>query len=388
MRDMYVGDCEILRKPKKAAYKPDNRLVANHAKYLVDTFAGYFTGIPVKITHKNENVNEFLDTFSAYSGLEDVIAELAKMCDEYGVAPLLLYMDEEAMPCAAKTPPTESFVVYDDSILHRPMYGIRYYKNNRNRLEGTISDDEVVCTFNDNYRITEENSHPFGGVPIIEFVENEERIGLIESVETLINGYNKILSEKANDVDYYADAYLKILGKKLDTETLKQLRDNRVINMAGKDTDKLIVEFLQKPDADATAEHLLDRLEKLIFSMSMVANISEVNFGNASGTALAYKLQSMDNLAKTKARKFTASLQRMFRLVSSVPTARMGDDDWMGIEFVFTQNVPKNLLEESQIAKNLKGIVSDETLLSLLSAVRNVQAELEKMKNDKVAESE
>ena len=29
---------------------------------------------------------------------------------------------------------------------------------------------------------------------------------------TMINAYNKALSEKANDVDYFADAYLKVLG--------------------------------------------------------------------------------------------------------------------------------------------------------------------------------
>lgn len=61
----------------------------------------------------------------------------------------------------------------------------------------------------------------------------------------LINGYNKALSEKANDVDYYADAYLKILGTKLDNESLKSLRDSRILNFEGQDADKLIVEFLQ-----------------------------------------------------------------------------------------------------------------------------------------------
>lgn len=36
-----------------------------------------------------------------------------------------------------------------------------------------------------------------------------------------INAYNKALSEKANDVDYFADAYLKILGERIDDETAK-----------------------------------------------------------------------------------------------------------------------------------------------------------------------
>lgn len=34
----------------------------------------------------------------------------------------------------------------------------------------------------------------------------------------------------------------------------------------------------------------------------MVANISDESFGTASGIALRYRLQAMDNLAKTKER--------------------------------------------------------------------------------------
>lgn len=58
---------------------------------------------------------------------------------------------------------------------------------------------------------------------------------------------------------------------------MAHIRDDRIINFDG-DTERLIVEFLQKPDGDTTQEHLIDRLEKLIFHISMVANISDENF--------------------------------------------------------------------------------------------------------------
>lgn len=34
--------------PTKDPWKPDNRLTVNFTKYIVDTFTGYFNGIPVK----------------------------------------------------------------------------------------------------------------------------------------------------------------------------------------------------------------------------------------------------------------------------------------------------------------------------------------------------
>ena len=104
----------------------------------------------------------------------------------------------------------------------------------------------------------------------------------------MIDAYNKAISEKANDVDYFADAYMKVLGSKLEDEDLEHIRDNRIINLEG-DATEVIVDFLQKPNGDTTQENLIDRLEKLIFQISMVANISDENFGTSSGIAMKYK---------------------------------------------------------------------------------------------------
>ena len=111
---------------------------------------------------------------------------------------------------------------------------------------------------------------------------------------------------------------------------MAHIRDDRIINFDG-DTERLIVEFLQKPDGDTTQEHLIDRLEKLIFHISMVANISDENFGTSSGIAMKYKLQAMSNLEKTKERKFTSGMNRRYRLIFSNPVSGMKKDDWVKI---------------------------------------------------------
>ena len=92
----------------------------------------------------------------------------------------------------------------------------------------------------------------------------KERTCIFEPAISMIDAYNKAISEKANDVDYFADAYMKILGATLDDDDVEHIQDNRIINF-DEDADRLIVDFLQKPDGDTTQEHLIDRLEKLIF---------------------------------------------------------------------------------------------------------------------------
>ena len=219
-------------------------------------------------------------------------------------------------------------------------------------------------------------------MPLIEYLGNEERQGIFEQVESAITAYDKALSEKANDVDYFADAYLLLLGVDLEDEELITIRQDRVIHVGSLDAEQLSairVQFLQKPSADATQENLLDRLEDQIFAQSMVANISDESFGSSSGTALAYKLQPMSNLASAKARKFASGMNQRWKLIASCGTSGIPEDAWMDITYQFTKNNPKNLLEEVQAAAQMAGITSRETQLSVISAVDDPQTELQKI---------
>lgn len=383
LHDAYENKYAIDFLPPKPDWKPDNRIPVNFAKYITDTMNGFFIGIPIKTTSDDKRVDGYLEFLDQYNDQDDNNAELSKICSIYGSGYEMYFVDETGNIGITYLTPMDAFMIYDDSILERPLFFVRHYIDADNIEWGSWSDGRVVQHFVNRGTyvwVDEPKVHGFDGVPAVEYVENDERMGIYESVLPMIDAYNKAISEKANDVDYFADAYLKILGAKLKTEDLQELRRNRIINFEGEDAGELIVEFLQKPNGDATQENLINRLEKLIFQISMVANISDENFGTSSGIALQYKLQAMSNLALTKQRKFTSGMNRRYKLIFSNPVSGMQKDAWTGIKYQFTLNYPANILEESQIAGNLAGIVSQETQLKVLSIVDNVQQEIERMK--------
>lgn len=382
----YNTDYPIFNQADKPKWKPDNRIAVNFAKYIVDTMNGFFAGHPVKtvVDDGNESVEKYVELVDQYNDMDDKNAELAKICSIYGRGYEMYYVDETGNIGITYLDPMESFMIYDDSVLQRELYFVRLYKDKKGVLHGSISDDESVRWFTQKGQIVwgaKEHKHGFDGVPATEYVENEEQLGIFEPVLSMINAYNKAISEKANDVDYFADAYLKILGAKLGDDDVKHIRDDRVINFEG-DTEKLIVDFLQKPNGDTTQEHLIDRLEKLIFHISMVANMSEENFGTSSGIAMRYKMLAMSNLEKTKERKFASGMNRRYKLIFSNPVSGMRAGDWIKVHPHFTPNFPANVQEEAQIARDLDGIVSQDTQLSVLSIVDNVAKEIEKMQAD------
>ena len=382
----YHTDYPIFHQKNKPKWKPDNRIAVNFAKYIVDTMNGFFIGIPIKLMCDDEKVKDYIELLDQYNDQDDNNAELSKLCSIYGKGYEMYYVDQLGNIGITYVSPMEAFMIYDDSVLERPRYFVRTYIDSDKVLHGSVSDEEKVRCFDQKGEIKfldeYEKVHGFDGVPATEYRENKEEVGLFEPVLSMINAYNKAISEKANDVDYFADAYMKILGALLDDDTLKTIRDNRIINFPGNLDGNLEVDFLQKPNGDTTQENLIERLEKLIFQISMVANISDENFGTSSGIALQYKLQSMNNLAKTKERKFTSGMNRRYMLIFSNPVSGMEKDDWMKIKPKFTQNLPANLLHESQIAGNLSGITSQKTQLKVLSVVDDVDEELEQIEKE------
>ncbi|MFK4916541.1 phage portal protein [Lactococcus petauri] len=386
--NMYKGIMDIASQEAKDTWKPDNRLAVNFPKYIVDTFTGYFNGIPVKKSHKDSKVLEKLQSFDNLNDMEDEESELAKMACIYGRAFELLYQDEVTQTNVVYNSPENMFMVYDDSIKEEPLFSVRYGFDEDENIKGEVY--TLLETIEISGKLSElsfggRTYNPYPELPVVEFYFNEERMSIFESVISLVNSFNKAISEKANDVDYFSDQYLAFLGAEVDEEDLKNIRSNRVINYYGRENEKgnIDVRFLEKPDSDSQTENLLDRLTKLIFQITMVANISDESFGSSSGVALAYKLQAMSNLALSFQRKFQSSLNKRYKLFCSLTTNEAGKDSWKDIEYSFTRNEPKDIKEQAETATLLMGVTSEQTALSVLSVVPDVKTEIERINKEK-----
>lgn len=381
LMNMYKNVTEVFDLPEKEAHKPDNRLSVNYAKYIVDTFTGYFNGIPIKKSHKDDSVNEVLKLFDDNNDIEDEENELARLACIYGHSFEILYQNSTAQTKAIYVDPTECFMVYDTTKEMNPLFAVYYAADEEGKVTGTLYTETAEIELKGttgSVVFAKEEINVFGDVPVVEFTLNDDRLGLFEGVVSLINAMNKAISEKANDFEYFADAYLAVIGTELDENGVKTIRDNRLINVYGLNGEKVDVRFLAKPDSDGLQEHLLDRLHKLIFQMSMVADISDENFGAVSGVALEHKYQAMNNLAHSFDRKFQAGLRRRYQLAFSLPVnlPKNKAEMYRDIEYTFKRNMPIDYLSQAQAAVATANLTSLETALKILDVVEDVDAEL------------
>lgn len=386
--EMYKGNHNILNKQPRQ-FGPDNKLVANLPHYIVDTYNGFFTGIPPKVTLDDKETNSLLQEWNDENSLQDKLSEISKQADIFGRSLAFVYQDEDSQTRIAYSSPVDSFMVYDDTVSRQPLAFVRYWKNTDGIQVGMVYYSDKTISF-EGSKFGDEMLNPYKMVPAVEFYGNEERQGVFDNVKTLIDELDRVLSQKANQVEYFDNAYLKILGVDLDQDGDGQpdadLIGNQMIYSPDADATNATVDFISKPDGDNMQEHIIDRLVSMIYQISMVANLNDEAFaGNSSGVALQYKLLPMRNMAANKERKFRQALRRLYRIVFSVGTVlpEVHSEDWRELVFTFKRNLPDDISNDADIAQKLQGMVSQETLLSILPFVNDPQEEIKRINKEK-----
>ena len=399
--NLYLGDHPILKMPGRDN-GADNRIVVNMPKYLVDTYNGFFIGIPPSITLDSDSQDKSLQDWNDNEQVADKLNELSKQSDIYGRSYMYVFQDENSETSIAVSSPSHSFLIYDDTVKRSPLAFVRYEIPDNQTYQSATGTIQYADKF---YRFDGENieqdtelnqygKNPYGIVPAIEFYENEERQGVFDSVISLINELDKATSQKANQVEYFDNAYLAMIGVQLDESQLGDdgnpkidLRNQRFLYLPNVDPNSPNprIEFIGKPDADKMQENLIDRINNWIFQMSMVPNLNDEAFaGNSSGVALNFKLLPMRNRASNKERKYTRALKQMYRIVFSI-IGGVDKNAWSQLKFKFTRNLPANVAEEVENAKNAEGLVSKETQLSLMGDVipDNPKAEIDRLNKER-----
>ena len=374
--------------------KPNNKIANAYANLITSTLVGYFVGEPITYTAEDKTVLNELQMLFEYNDEADENAELAKTASIYGVAYELLYMEKQdegigrPMLRFHVLDTRECIPIYDDTIEKNLFAFIRYYVvrdvlTDKDKLVVELVTDVDIKRYEANIagglNLVETVPHYFGMVPIATYKNNEELMGDFEPVLSLIDAYDTMESDTVNDFDYFVDAYLALYGFTADSEDIVKMKENRVLLM----DQGTSAEWLIKNTDDQNTENMKIRLDKDIHKFSHCPDMSDENFaGNSSGVAIQYKLLGTENLISGKERKFKRGLQQRLELISQIQGLMGTNFDWRAIDISFRRNIPANLSEIATMARQLDGIVSNETLLAQIPFVDDVAAEQEKLQEE------
>lgn len=380
----YLGEHKILDLKDDPNSTENNKIVDNIPAELVDTFNGFFIGVAPKIVLDNDHENDLLQGWNNSNSFMDKLNELSKLTDIYGRAYAFVYQNDAAETRATYTDPTDSVLIYDNSVDRKPICFIRYWYDSTKQAHANIYYAKYTAYYSGTKLTDRQEINVYGLVPAVEFYANEERKGLYEREISTIDALDDLASQKQNNIDYFANAYMYIIGGKINEKDAIRMRQQRLINATSANAMNAKIGFLERPNADGMEEHQRSNLLEMIHNNTGIPNMNDEHFaGNSSGVAIKYKFQAMEDKAATKESKFKYALRNFYRIIFAKNTKlAINSEAWEDLKFYFKRNLPANLTDEADIVNKLQGIVSDETLLTILSVVSDPKEELKQRKQE------
>lgn len=430
-QNLYEGKHKILNKKPKDKNKPNNRLVNDFFGQTIDNTVGYFLGNPVILNYtepkekkpavevepvdvgvdmeelEDTAVQDFIDYLMIDNDMEDVIIEWGKEAMIKGLSHLLVYQNEESKTKVMRLSPEDVILVYKNSSTKELQYAIRLYDIDTEDTDKTTHYAEVYSVgkmelFKSvetstapqrgkgrefaSYEFVDEENIIYERIPIITMYNNEEQMSDLEKIKTLVEDYDKVLSDVSDEFSVFRNAYLMLKNMIVGEDGKKQLKEEGIIEVMENGDVKFITKQIQ---TDALENHL-NRLENNIYKFSQVPNLSDENFaGNLSGVAIRFKLFGLETKCIIKERKMEKALRDFVRVLAVPIRVSTGHEvDIVNLKVEFTRNVPNNLTELVDTVTKLNGTVDKETLLSLLPFIDNPKDVLEKLEAESKKQKE
>lgn len=424
---LYEGKHKIERKNNNkgkvgdSPKEPNNIVVNDFFGQIIDNTVGYFLGNPVILNYtepqedvsgldpndvgvdlgemEDTAVQEWLDYILADNDMADTMIEWGKEGMIKGLSHLLVYQNEESQTKVMRVSPEDMILVYKNSSTKELQYAIRLYdidtedtKKTKHyaevysvgKMELFVSADDSGAAMGKDrsrefagYEFVEEVPLIYDRIPVVTLYNNEEQMSDLEKIETLVNDYDKVLSDMSDEFSVFRNAYLVLRNMVVDERGKRQLKEEAILELMENGDAKFLTKQIQ---TDALENHL-KRLEENIYKFSQCPNLSDDNFaGNLSGVAIRFKLFGLETKCIIKERKMEKALKDFMRVLSVPIRVATGHEvDITNLKIEFSRNIPNNLTEIVDTVCKLEGKVDKETLLSLLPFIDNPTEVLEKM---------
>ena len=387
-KNYYDGGQAISLKQYSDPSKPCNKTVVNYCKNIVDGYNGYLAS-PNFISYTSDHDIEAIMDVLRYNDFQAEDSDFLESALIYGVGVELMFSDQEGKTRFKLIDPRTCFGVYDDSLTGDLLYFVRMYKEDEWDED---NDTQLIDVYSDynirHYKMSNggavtfinEEPHYFGQCPANIFYLPDEK-SIFDCIMSLQDSVNELLSDEIDDYSAFCDAYLTLTGVDCDNEEIALMKQNRVLVLP----EGAVAEWLTKNANDAQVENILKRLHDDIYRIAQMPDFCSETFvgGVSSGIALRFRLTGMENRAGRIEALMKQALQRRIELICGIASLKLGEEVFRDIQITFKRNIPNDETQVYQMVNMLKGTVSDETLLGQLPFISDVNAELERVKEQK-----
>ena len=392
---------------------PNNRVVDNQYKKMVDQKNNYLLGQPISIQCENEQYAKHLKQIlnKKFQRLIKAVGEDSLNC---GLGWLFIHYDEKGELNFKRIKPFEIIPGWKDAEHTTLDYVIRIYEvivyegqQEKVVQKVEVYDDKGITFFEltdggslkpiepfvQNYFTVvnedgTETGYNWTKIPLIPWKYNTKEIPLIKMVKSLQDGLNLIISNFQNNMEEDARNTILIL-KNYDGQNLGEFRKNlaalgavkvKTVDGADGGVDKLTIEVNAE-----NYKAIIEIFKKAIIENAMGYDAKDDRLaGNPNQMNIQSMYSDIDLDANGMETEFQASFEELIWFINChLANMGMGDFEGEEVDVIFNRDI---LISEGEVIDNCQksvGLLSDETIVANHPWVDDPQAELERLKKQK-----
>lgn len=220
--------------------------------------------------------------------------------------------------------PMNTFVVYSNDAYREPILGVSYFPHR----DGSVTFGCYTKTsyFKIEMGVTKgfekwftEEPNVLGEIPIVEYINDYDRMGCFERVIPLMDALNTIDSDRVNDIAQHVQNILWGDNVALDTEQYKKLRDDGMILTKSEQGRTATLKYLESVLNQSENQTLVDYVKQQILDITNTPSRSELSGGSTgSATNMSTGWMAAETDAKEKEQIWSASERRETAIILKI----------------------------------------------------------------------
>lgn len=298
--DYKNGDQPVLYRTKLVRDDINNKVVENHAWEIVQFKNSQTYGEPLQYISikKEDEINQLVDELNSYAraaGKARRDIESGEWTSAVGTGFKAIQAVNGEVPFRITAPsPMNTYVIYS-RITDEALASVQELKDEEDQpyyqvftptLEFRIKNSKLVPlgTNPEGYAVNA-RLHAFGGIPIIEYPNNQARISDVELVISMLDAINTMQSNRMDGIEQFVQSWIKFINCEIDEPTFQKMKmmgalvvksNNGSDNKADVD---VMTQELNQTQAQVAKEDLLDN----VLSILSIPNKQESTGGDTAG---------------------------------------------------------------------------------------------------------
>lgn len=303
----YKGDQPVLYRTKVQNADITNKVSENHAYEIVQFKVGQTYGEPIQLISRKDDdrINNAVDEFNDYltdANKQEKDIKAGEWQSATGTSFKAVQITKnEDIPFRIVAPtPMNTFVIYSRST-EEPLLAIQELKDADGQMYKLCYTDSYECKIV-NGEVRDWKLHGFGGIPIVEFPNNHERISDIELVIGLLDAINTMQSNRMDGVEQFVQFWIKFVNCEVDEETFKKMKMNHAltvksINKDNKSDVDIMTQELNQTECQVAKDDLWNNAQSIL---AIPTRESQNSGGDTQG---AVSLRAGWDFSKTRAKQ-------------------------------------------------------------------------------------